>query len=337
VTRRWAALVPGLVAVAVVAAIASLLTSLLPASISVITFGMLTGILIANTTGVAERLQPGIRVAITRLLRAGIVLMGARLSLSAVLNTSLGAVAVILACFALALVTVLWAGRRFGIPPRLALLIGVGTAICGNSAIVATAPIIRAEDREVSFALSTITIFGTLAVLLYPVIGLWMGLSENVFGHWAGVAVNDTSQVAATGFAFSTLAGETATVVKLTRNLLLGPVLIAIALMQPAEEADGTARPSGTRRLLRAVPLFVVGFVVAAALNSIGLIPPELDGPISTVSGWLILLAIVGVGMSTRLGEMRQIGWKPMVVGLVASGVLAAVALGITSVVYAAR
>ena len=321
---------------AVVAVIATLLTALLPASISVITVGMLAGILIANTTGVAERLRPGIRVAITRLLRAGIVLMGARLSLSAVLNTSLGAVAVILACFALALVTVLWAGRRFGIPPRLALLIGVGTAICGNSAIVATAPIIRAEDREVSFALSTITIFGTLAVLLYPLIGLWMGLSENVFGHWAGVAVNDTSQVAATGFAFSTLAGETAPVVKLTRNLLLGPVLIAIALLQPAT-AEDTARPSGTRRLLRAVPLFVVGFVVAAALNSVGMIPPELDGPISSASGWLILLAIVGVGMSTRLGEMRQIGWKPMVVGLLASGVLAAVALGITSVVYAAR
>lgn len=325
---------PGLVPVAVVAIAATWLTALLPASISVITVGLLAGLVVANTIGVRERFGPGIRFAVTVLLRLGIVLMGARLSLSAVLDTSLGAIAVIVVCFALALATVMWAGRRFGIPPGLTLLIGVGTAICGNSAIVATAPIIRAKDREVSFALSTITIFGTLAVVLYPVIGQWMGLSEAVFGHWAGVAVNDTSQVAATGFAFSTVAGEVATVVKLTRNLLLGPVLVGIALMQPASQAGGAPRPSGVGRVLRAVPLFVVGFVVAAALNSLGVIPAALGGPISTLSAWLILAAIVGVGLSTRLGEMRQIGWKPFVVGLLASAVLAVIALGITAAVY---
>lgn len=319
--------------VAVVAIAASWATALLPVSISVITVGLVAGLVVANAISVPDGFGPGIRFAVSVLLRLGIVLMGARLSLSAVLGTSLGAVAVIVACFALALTTVLWAGRRFGIPPRLALLIGVGTAICGNSAIVATAPIIRAKDREVSFALSTITIFGTLAVVLYPVIGQLMGLSEDVFGHWAGVAVNDTSQVAATGFAFSTVAGEVATVVKLTRNLLLGPVLIGIALLQPAA-VDDAVRPSGVGRVLRAVPLFVVGFVVAAALNSLGAIPAALQGPISTTSGWLILAAIVGVGLSTRLGEMRQIGWKPFIVGLVASAVLAVIALGITAAVY---
>jgi uncharacterized membrane protein YadS len=161
-----------------------------------------------------------------------------------------------------------------------------------------------------------------------------MGLSDDVFGHWAGVAVNDTSQVAATGFAFSTVAGEVATVVKLTRNLLLGPVLVGIALLQPASPTDAAPRPSGLRRVLRAVPLFVVGFVLAAALNSLGVIPAALQGPISTASGWLILAAIVGVGLGTRLGEMRQIGPKPFIVGLLASAVLAAVALGITVVVY---
>ena len=334
--RRWGIRLPGLVAVVIVAIVATWVTGLVPASISVITVGMVAGIALANTVRLPDSFGPGIRFAVTVLLRLGIVLLGARLSLSAVLDTSLGAVAVIVTCFALALATVLWAGRRFGIPPRLALLIGVGTAICGNSAIVATAPIIGARDREVSFALSTITIFGTLAVVLYPFIGQLMGLSESVFGHWAGVAVNDTSQVAATGFAFSTDAGETATVVKLTRNLLLGPVLIAIALMQPDSSTDDAARPSGMRRLLRAVPLFVVGFVVAAALNSLDLIPAALDGPISTASAWLILVAIVGVGLSTRLGEMREIGWKPFVVGLVASGVLAAIGLAITAAVYGA-
>ena len=318
---------------AVVAVAATWLTALLPESIGAITVGLIAGLVLANTIGVPDSFAPGIRFAVTVLLRLGIVLLGARLSLSAVLETSLGAVALILACFGLALATVLWAGRRFGIPPRLALLIGVGTAICGNSAIIATAPIIQARDREVSFALSTITIFGTLAVVLYPVIGQLMGLSGDVFGHWAGVAVNDTSQVAATGFAFSTVAGEVATVVKLTRNLLLGPVLVGIALLQPAA-VDDAVPPSGVARVLRAVPLFVVGFVVAAALNSLGVIPAVLQEPISTASAWLILAAIVGVGLSTRLGEMRQIGWKPFVVGLLASAVLAAVALGITVVVY---
>ena len=137
-----------------------------------------------------------------------------------------------------------------GTSARLATLIGVGTAICGNTAIIATAPVIKAEDRDVSFAVATITLFGTAAVIVFPLLGHALGMSDVLFGHWAGAAVNDTSQVTATGFSYSVEAGETATIVKLTRNTLMVPVIF-FAGTWIATRQLGEAGPEDRRDLLK--------------------------------------------------------------------------------------
>jgi uncharacterized integral membrane protein (TIGR00698 family) len=333
---RFVAVLPGLALVIALAVVARASTAFLPQIVSEVTVGIALGLVVANLTRLPPSMKPGIKLAMGPLLRLGIVLLGARLSFGDVLATGLGALIVIAACMAFALAAVVALGRLVGLPPRLAALIAVGTAVCGNSAIAATAPAIEAEERDVSFAVATITLFGTLAVLLYPLIGHALGLSDRVFGHWAGLAVNDTSQVTATGFAYSTAAGDTATVVKLTRNTLMGPLIVVIGALYlqsgMARAADKVQRASRLR-WLKLVPLFVVGFIALAAVNSLGLIPAGLEAPISESSRALILVALVGVGLNTDVSRLREVGPRPLYVGFLAATALSLLALGLASIV----
>jgi uncharacterized integral membrane protein (TIGR00698 family) len=275
-------------------------------------------------------LKPGIKFSMGPLLRLGIVLLGARLSFGDVIATGLGSLLVIAACMAFALAAVMTLARLAGLPPRLAALLAVGTAVCGNSAIAATAPVIEAEERDVSFAVATITLFGTLAVLLYPFIGHAIGLTDAVFGHWAGVAVNDTSQVTATGFAYSNPAGETATIVKLTRNTLMGPLIVLIGILYVRSgmaRSEEQVRRKSRLQWLKLVPLFVVGFVALAAINSLHLIPGELASPLNEASKALILVALVAVGLNTDVSRLREVGPRPLYVGFLAAAMLSVLGL----------
>lgn len=318
------ALLPGLLLVALVAIAARLAAIGLPAILPEVLIAVLLGIVVANTVGTPRLASPGIRFAVQRILRLGIVLLGARLSLDAMLAIGLDALGLVVICMTLALGTALLIGRLARLPPRLALLIGVGTAVCGNSAIIATAPVIKAEEREVSFAVATITLFGTLAVFLYPLVGRALGLSDLEFGTWAGVAVNDTSQVVAAGAAYSPAARDVATVVKLMRNALMAPLIVLIAWWWQRRSEVGEVRGG----VARAVPLFVLGFVALALLRTVGVIDAPLAALLDEAARACILVALAGVGLSTRLGQMRSIGPAPFYAGLAAATLLAAVSLG---------
>ncbi len=227
-----------------------------------------------------------------------------------------------------------WVARRLSVEAPLSALVIVGMAICGNSAILALSPIIRAPHRETAYAVSTITIFGLVGVLLLPVLGHVLGLADATFGTWAGMAVNDTAQVVATGYAFSPPAGDVATVVKLTRNLAILPVILGATWLS-VRTAGSTTNADGAsplRLFSRAVPWFVIGFVVFAGLRSVGL----LDGAVptggtladlsSTLATLLILIALAGVGLSTDIRAMLGVGARPFLLGItmwVAIGVLA--------------
>jgi uncharacterized integral membrane protein (TIGR00698 family) len=199
------------------------------------------------------------------------------------------------------------------------------------SAIVATAPIIEAREEETALAVATITIFGLVAVLLYPLLGRLWGLSDSFFGTWAGTAVNDTSQVVATGLIFSRQAGEIATVVKLTRNLFLAPVMMTLSwlCLRRQQTEGGTRCAGGGVKLSQIVPLFVLGFLGMAVLNSLGAFPPPVRHTIQTVSQFLIIAALAGVGLETNVGAMKKIGLKPFYAGLCAAVFMAALSFGL--------
>ena len=273
------------------------------------------------------------------------MLLGARLTLGQLLETGGASIVAIVVVVGVGLLLGTLLARRFGVRPPLSALITVGMAICGNSAILALAPIVRAPHRETAYAVSTITIFGLVGVLLLPVLGAALGLSDAVFGTWAGLAVNDTAQVVATGYAYSPAAGDVATVVKLTRNLAILPVLLGAtwltvrAARDAGASAEGVAAGSSIRLVARAVPWFVIGFVVFAGLRTAGL----LDGTLPTggtvadlcsvAAAVLILVALAGVGISTDVRAMIGVGAGPFLLGAAMWIVMGLLALGLSTIV----
>jgi uncharacterized integral membrane protein (TIGR00698 family) len=319
---------PGLLAAVAVAAAARLAGRFLPHTISEVLVAVLLGLVVANWVPLPRSTAPGLRLAVQRVLRIGIVLIGVRLDLIDVARIGVAALGLVAVCMAVAFAFATLGGRALRLPPRLALLIGVGTAVCGNSAIIATAPVVRAEEREVSFAVATITLFGTLAVFLYPLVGRLLALPDAVYGVWSGVAVNDTSQVVAASAAYSPLARDVATVVKLVRNTLMAPLILLIAWWWSRSEAaaGGEAARKGA---LKAFPVFVLGFLAMALLRTVGVIGPAAVGPIDEAAKACILVALAGVGLSTRLGQMRAVGAAPFYLGFGTAALLAVLSLGL--------
>ena len=312
---------------------------------------LVVGLAIGAAASIRPRLIPGATLASRYALRIGITLLGARLTLGQLLATGAASIVGIVLVVSVALALGTWLARRLGLVPPLSALITVGMAICGNSAILALSPIMAAKHRDTAYAVSTITIFGLIAVLLLPVIGRVFHMSDPVFGTWAGLAVNDTAQVVATGYAFSPGAGDVATVVKLTRNLAILPVLLGatwFVARSAASRIDGPtgaagvgagAAPSRLALVSRAVPWFVVGFVVVAGLRSAGLLDVPVPGGgtladlCSTLAALLILVALAGVGMATDVRSLRAVGGRPFALAAVMWVVIGLLALVVATTV----
>ena len=314
---------PGVGICIAVAALLALLEEVSPA---------LPGPMIAIAAGVGlgriwgRFLSTGAALAGSVLLRAGIVLLGARLSMDQVRAVGLDAALVIVPCLAVGAVVAWVFARRLGLPPSLSALLAVGTAICGNSAIAACAPLIRTSEDEVATAIATVTVYGSFALVAFPLIGAALGLSSHEFGLWAGAAINDTSQVVASAFSFSTSAGATATIVKLTRNLFILPAVVllpAIPALQRAERSSSS--------IASAVPWFVFGFVALAVFVSLVELPENVLEIAGTVSKVLILAALVGIGIGATSLKLDRSLAKPLLVGLGAGVIVAAVGLGATA------
>jgi uncharacterized integral membrane protein (TIGR00698 family) len=309
-----ASIASGLAAAIAVAVVARLVTGFLPSIVAEVTVAILIGIVVATLAG--PRLAPfapGLAFASQRVLRLGIILLGARLSLAEIARIGLPATGLVVVTMAISFAIVLLVARLLQIEDRLAILIAVGSAVCGNTAIVATAPVIGARARDVAYAVATITLFGTLAVFLYPAIGRALGLPQPTFGLWAGVAVHDTSQVIATSAAYGPQALDVATVVKLIRNALMAPLLFLIATGWATRGSDAAGSPR--HGLRRAVPLFVLGFLALAALRTTGVIDAGQAATLDVIARDLILVALAAVGMSIHLGELRETSWRPLAIG----------------------
>ena len=269
-------LLPGLIVALAISVPAILISKHLkdmarPVAISAAFIAIVAGVLIRNTVGFHGVFVPGNTLAVKKLLRLGIILLGIRLTFFQMAEDAVRALPIIVVCITLAIVLVHLLSLRLGLPARLATLISVGTSICGVSAIGATSPAIGADDEETSFAIGTITLFGLLAVVLYPLIGRHvLGMNDTCFGTWAGTAVNDTSQVMATGKVFSERAAEVAATVKLTRNLFMAPVIVLLSLLYARRTARGAeAHQKGRKAALKkAFPLFVLGFVAMAVFST---------------------------------------------------------------------
>jgi uncharacterized integral membrane protein (TIGR00698 family) len=210
-------------------------------------------------------------------------------------------------------------GRAMHIGADLRTLIGVGTAICGASAIAAVTPTIRAKNPDTTYAISTIFLLNVVAVLVFPPIGHALGMSQEAFGLFAGTAVNDTSSVVAAAASYGSAAADHAVVVKLVRTLMIIPIVMGLSVLVRSRDRAGQAAPEGgaVRRLLGLVPWFLICFVVVVAGNTVGLVPEGSQGFIRQAAVFLIATALAAIGLSTDVAALRRTGPRPMVLGLV--------------------
>jgi uncharacterized integral membrane protein (TIGR00698 family) len=320
---------PGLAVVLVLAAVAVPLGRLVP-----VVGGPVFGIVLGVLAGVAvpalrsERCRPGYTFAAKTLLQASIVVLGTGLSLQQVARVGGSSLPVMLGTLAIALGGAWLFGRLLGVRGDTQTLIGVGTAICGASAIAATAAAINPKRSSVAYALATIFTFNIVAVLAFPPLGHLLGLSPEAFGLWAGTAINDTSSVVAAGYAYSQEAGDQALVVKLTRSLMLVPIVIGLVVLKSRREAQPAARGLPWRKL---VPLFLIGFLAAAGLRTAGLVPVGWLPGLSLLGTFLITCALVAIGLSLRPRELRDTGPRPLLLGAILWVLVAAGSLAIQS------
>ena len=289
-------------------------------------FGIVLGTLARNLFSPGERFDPGIRFGGQQVLQWSIVMLGFGLSLSQVARTGLESLWVTLVTMSMAFLAAWLLGRGLGVHNKLAVLIGVGTAICGGSAIAAVTPIIQPDDHDTAFAISTIFLFNLVAVLVFPLLGHLMHLSDRGFGLWAGTAINDTSSVVAAGYSYSHAAGNYATIVKLTRSTLIIPVSLALAFYVAAREkrTHKQQEHAGHFSLARIFPWFILWFLVASAVRTAGLIPGDIRPALHIVAEFMIIVALTAIGLAANLRRMASTGLRPILLGL---GVWVAVAV----------
>ncbi len=324
------AIAPGLALALGVAAVATVVGEYVPLVGSAVP-GAVIGAVIALTRRPGARLAPGLAYASTFVLQCSVVLLGAQLSIAEAARVGLSSLPVMLGSLAVCLAAAWLYGRLLGVPRDLGTLIGVGTGICGGSAIAAVSPVIEAASTDVAYAISTIFLFNIAAVLTFPLLGHILGMSQQSFGLFAGTAVNDTSSVVATAATYGAAATSHAVVVKLVRTLMIIPICLVLAALTarrartatapagatattPRTPAPGPARMS-PRRVLRLVPWFLIGFVVVAAVNSAGIIPAAAHGPLQHVSVFLVAVALSAIGLSTNVAALRAAGPKPLLLG----------------------
>ncbi len=288
-------------------------------------FGILIGVAVAVVRKPAGALKAGIKFSSKQILQLSIVLLGFNLQLHEVAGGGLRSLPVMLGTLVIVLTAAYVLGKLLGLDRDLRRLLGVGTAICGGSAIAAVSSVIDVSEADVAYAISAVFLFNVAAVLTFPAIGHALALSQHAFGLWAGTAINDTSSVVAAGFVYGHVAGAQAVIVKLTRTTLIIPIVLFYAgkRIWHARASDEGIDWS------KILPWFIVWFVLAALLNTAGAVPAVLHAAFSQTALFLIVVALTGVGLSADAKAIRAAGVRPLVLGFALWALIAASSLAI--------
>ncbi len=323
---KYCGLLPGLALAALIAVLAIFLGKLTIVVNDVI-IAILMGAIIRNFIGIHELFKPGLNFSIKKVLRLAIILLGMQLSFQQIVTTGKSSLLIILFVIVVAIPLTYILGKKLGLNSEISTLLGIGSAICGATAVLATGPVIKAKERDVALAVATIFIFNTLALFLFPVIGKLMHLSYLTYGTWTGVAVQDVSSVVATGFALGQNAGEVATVVKLTRTVFIVPVVFLAGLFFTWKDQK-TGEITGKQvNYIKIFPWFVVGFLLMALLNSLGFFTKSLVAAVNPFTHFLILMVMTGVGSDLDFKEMKKVGFSFLYTGLIGMLIISVLSL----------
>lgn len=323
-------IIPGFIVSLIIAFVAKVIENLLPihiigASVIALFIGM-----IINSFWKPKWLAKGLKFTSKKVLKFAIILLGASLSVNVILNVGKLSLMVmfftLLTCFGGGY----FIGKALGLSWKLSNLISAGTGICGGSAIAAIAPVIDAEDSDIAYAMSATFLFDMAMIVLFPIMGRMLGLSDMAYGLWAGTAVNDTSSVVAAGYAYSEAAGDFATMVKLTRTLSIIPTVLVFTFINiRLKKKNNVTTDKKKINIWGLFPWFIVGFIGLAVINSIGLIPEEVSAMAKDISKFLMVSALAAIGLNTSFKDMKKSGINPMLHGFIISLLVVVVAIGV--------
>jgi uncharacterized integral membrane protein (TIGR00698 family) len=319
-TDRWSGrialeILPGFFLTSIVAGTAFGIR-LLPgmANFSPMILSMIIGIAFHNIVGTVAWAKAGVAFSLRRLLRGAIILLGLQLTASQVVEIGGRGLGIIAATLLATFVFTVWMGKLLGVEPKLAQLIAAGTSICGASAVIATNTVTDAHDEDVAYAVACVTVFGSVAMFTYPLLPGLLHLDPHAFGLWAGASIHEIAQVVAVAFQDGQKAGEFGTIAKLSRVMLLAPMVIAIGLMGARATKHGKS-DAGTSPARPPMPWFVLGFVALVGVNSLVTIPADIRAWIVAATTFLLSVALAAMGLETNIGKLAAKGFRPALLG----------------------
>ncbi|MFC2967553.1 YeiH family protein [Acidimangrovimonas pyrenivorans] len=321
--RLW----PGLLLTGAIGAIAFALHHL-PGfgALSPLILAILIGMAVHNVIDTPTAAKAGVKFSLRRILRAGIVLLGLQLTLGQVAAVGPMGGALIAVTLVSTFAFTTWLGRRLGVEAGLAQLIAAGTSICGASAVIATNEVTQAGDEDVAYAVACVTVFGSLSMVLYPMLGALLPLGAHGYGLWAGASIHEVAQVVAAGYQRGTEAGDFATIAKLTRVLMLAPVVIVLGRWA-ARGATGQGSSQAAP-----MPWFVIGFLGMVLVASTGMVPAPVHADATILTQFLLAVALAAMGLETDIRKLKAMGLRPLILGAAAWIFIGALALALVLV-----
>jgi uncharacterized integral membrane protein (TIGR00698 family) len=252
------------------------------------------------------------------------VLLGLQLSATQIIAIGIGGILIVACTVTTTYIVITWMGARLGVDSRLTGLLAAGTSICGASAVAAMSTVNQASDEDVTYAMAAVTVFGTILMFLLPIAGHALDLDERAFGVWAGASIHEVAQVTGAAFQYGNAAGETGVIVKLTRVMMLAPLVVFVGLWlnrrRSARSEDGTPT---------AFPLFVLGFIAAAAMNSLVSIPPDIRASTLSITTFLMSVALAALGLHAHVSRLKAKGMRPLAIGALGTVLIAGLSLGL--------
>lgn len=323
-------IIPGLILTIIVTVISYALTKLSIISslhLSSLIIAILLGMLIGNLFTLPELIKPGLTFSAKTILRLAVILLGFKLSLTDVAAVGgRGLLVVVIVTFA-TLFFAIWVGEKLKLNRNLTLLIGTGTAICGASAIAAAASVVNADEEDTTFAIALITIFGTISIFLFPICYQILHLPELVYSIWVGSSIHEVAQVVAAGFAVSETTGQFATVVKLSRVILIIPITILLGYFV---YKNGDKKKANISQIM---PWFVLGFLATIIINSLNILPNTLVNNIVVLDSFLLTMAMAGMGLVTNFKNISKVGKSAFNAGLLVTLFITIFGLVITQLI----
>lgn len=328
-------LLSGITLSVIIAAVAVFIENLLPIHlIGGAVIAMFIGMIVNHFIGKNSFFASGIKFTSKKILKFAIILLGLSLNINTILHVGKMSLVVMIFTLATCFGGGYFIGKALGLNWKLSNLISAGTGICGGSAIAAIAPTIDADDSDVAYAMSATFLFDMAMIVLFPIMGRAIGMGAEAFGIWAGTAVNDTSSVVATGYAFSEAAGDFATMVKLTRTLSIIPTVLTFALIQMNLKKKEAIKSGENEKEIKTnfsffkiFPWFILGFLAMSIVASIFTIPIEIVTTTKSISKFLMVCALAAIGLNTSFKDMKKSGIKPMIHGFIISALVVIVAL----------